>query len=238
MDSVIGIKRLNPETNLPFKRGDRDERGFYFVKYKGNNLIKKNGFIQECWVKNLDLYLKNAANLKKQKYEDLKKKIKNGNIIINKRLNPKTNDFYKKGEEDRYGNIFIQYQFGHITKDNFYDELWKTKKQYFDYMILSTLNRIKRRSKHKNIKFDLDFEYLKNIFPQNFLCPVLKIKMEFADKSNRLNPSLDRINPKLGYVKGNVAFISFRANSIKNNATFEEILAVGNWLKEMEKQNE
>ena len=181
--------------------------------------------------------MKKQATRKKQKTEDLKKKIKNGDIFVRKRLNPKTNDFYKKGEKNKDGNIFIQYQFNQITKDNFYNELWYTNEQYFDHMIRTTFNRIKRRSKKNNIKFDLDFEYLKNIFPKNFLCPVLKIKMEFANIYNTSNPSLDKINPKLGYIKGNVAFISLRANTIKHNANSEEILAVGNWLKEMEKLN-
>ena len=44
-------------------------------------------------------------------------------------------------------------------------------------------------------------------------------------KSNKRlsSPSLDKVIPSLGYVKGNIWVISYRANTIKNNCTFEEI---------------
>lgn len=37
------------------------------------------------------------------------------------------------------------------------------------------------------------------------------------------SPTLDRIRPDLGYVKGNVIVISGRANRIKSDATIEEL---------------
>lgn len=42
--------------------------------------------------------------------------------------------------------------------------------------------------------------------------------------------SLDRIVPSLGYVPGNVAVISHRANRIKSDATADELRAVADWL--------
>jgi hypothetical protein len=47
------------------------------------------------------------------------------------------------------------------------------------------------------------------------------------------SPSLDRVIPELGYVQGNVIWVSHRANSIKQNATAEEILAVGQFYKNL-----
>lgn len=44
-------------------------------------------------------------------------------------------------------------------------------------------------------------------------------------------PSLDRINPDRGYVPGNVQVISFRANTLKNNATREELAKVLAYMK-------
>src|SRR6266481_1415047 len=44
-------------------------------------------------------------------------------------------------------------------------------------------------------------------------------------------PSLDRIDPSKGYIKGNIAVISFRANRLKGNATLDEIRKVINYLK-------
>jgi hypothetical protein len=37
----------------------------------------------------------------------------------------------------------------------------------------------------------------------------------------------------LGYVKGNVAVISHRANAIKNNATAEELQMVARWVSKV-----
>ena len=45
------------------------------------------------------------------------------------------------------------------------------------------------------------------------------------------SPSLDKIIPEKGYIPGNIAVISFRANRLKNNASLEEIEKVAAWLK-------
>lgn len=55
-------------------------------------------------------------------------------------------------------------------------------------------------------------------------CPVLGIKLSVGDgNSHDASPSLDRIYPALGYIQGNVMVISHKANTIKNNATVEEL---------------
>jgi hypothetical protein len=45
------------------------------------------------------------------------------------------------------------------------------------------------------------------------------------------SPSLDRLDPKLGYVPGNIVIISVKANLIKSAYGSEDILKVGEWLK-------
>jgi hypothetical protein len=52
---------------------------------------------------------------------------------------------------------------------------------------------------------------------------------EGDDRNN--SPSLDRIVPELGYVEGNVVWISNRANILKRDATWEELQRVAEWLK-------
>ena len=67
------------------------------------------------------------------------------------------------------------------------------------------------------------------------ICPVLGIVLEFGKKKEGKprdgSPSLDRIKPELGYVKGNVRVISFKANTLKNNATVPELELVLEDLK-------
>lgn len=84
------------------------------------------------------------------------------------------------------------------------------------------LARIKHRAKKNNIPFNLTLEDIK--IPE--ICPVLGIPLiknhghsgYFVD-----SPSVDRIKPELGYIKGNVRVISNRANLLKNDATVEEL---------------
>ena len=82
----------------------------------------------------------------------------------------------------------------------------------------STLVRIRNRCKKEGIPFDLTIEDVKR--PE--LCPYLGVPLEIA---TRYSPSVDRKQPKLGYVKGNVEVISFKANQMKSDATIEELLS-------------
>jgi hypothetical protein len=52
------------------------------------------------------------------------------------------------------------------------------------------------------------------------------------------SPSLDKIKPEYGYIKGNVCIISNKANTIKNNVNYEELYKVADWLYEKEKDVE
>jgi hypothetical protein len=62
-------------------------------------------------------------------------------------------------------------------------------------------------------------------------CPILGIKLDYRGIATKENsPSFDRINPKKGYVKGNVVICSWRANRIKNNGTATEHLKIYNYM--------
>jgi hypothetical protein len=45
------------------------------------------------------------------------------------------------------------------------------------------------------------------------------------------SPSLDRIDPSQGYIKGNVVVISHKANRLKNDAGLAELRALVAWLE-------
>jgi len=80
----------------------------------------------------------------------------------------------------------------------------------------------KKRAKKKGVVFSLNIEDMP-VIPE--ICPVLGIKIKENNASSPLDssPSLDRINPKQGYVKGNVRIICNRANRIKSDATLKEL---------------
>lgn len=82
----------------------------------------------------------------------------------------------------------------------------------------------KRRARREGVPFSL---LLAN-FPQiPEICPVLGMPLKAGiGKTVPASPSLDRIIPQLGYVEGNIQIISHRANTIKNDASASEVLAV------------
>lgn len=85
----------------------------------------------------------------------------------------------------------------------------------------------KHRANKKGLPFDLELQDI--VIPE--YCPVLNIKLEFFHVSqNRTSPSLDRINSNLGYTKDNIQVISWLANTMKTNASKEELLLFANWV--------
>lgn len=87
----------------------------------------------------------------------------------------------------------------------------------------------KGRARKNNISFDLEFSDI--VYPK--VCPILSIPIErnagHKSYSGR-SPSLDRIDPKKGYTKGNVQVISQKANVMKNDATPEELILFADWV--------
>lgn len=85
--------------------------------------------------------------------------------------------------------------------------------------ITMVLARCKARAKKNGLSFDLTFDDI--VLPSH--CPVLGIPLIQTDKQHDNSPSIDRIDNTLGYVKGNVVVISWRANRLKSDATHEEM---------------
>ena len=89
------------------------------------------------------------------------------------------------------------------------------------------INRSRSRAKKKNIPFTITEDDIE--IPSK--CPVFN--HEFILDDTDWTYSLDRIIPELGYVSGNLVVVSNKANIIKNNATPDEILIVGNFYKNL-----
>ena len=62
-------------------------------------------------------------------------------------------------------------------------------------------------------------------------CPLLDIPLQDCKgAAGDSSPSLDRLLPHLGYVKGNIIVISHRANQIKNCASVDELMLIADNL--------
>lgn len=78
----------------------------------------------------------------------------------------------------------------------------------------------KARAQDKNLEFNIDLDDI--IIPEK--CPILNIPLCVHEEKAAFDSySLDRIDSSKGYVKGNVAVISRLANTMKNDATREEL---------------
>lgn len=89
---------------------------------------------------------------------------------------------------------------------------------------------IKGRASKQGLPFDLTLEDLGEV-PSH--CPILgiPIKRNTGGLSRAQDsPSVDRIIPELGYVKGNIQIISMRANVMKNDASPEQLRRFADWV--------
>lgn len=86
----------------------------------------------------------------------------------------------------------------------------------------------KYRAKYKGIPFDLVEEDV--VIPA--ICPILGIPLFKSPGKHPCSnsPSLDKIDPILGYTKHNIQVISHRANVMKNDASPEELVQFANWV--------
>jgi hypothetical protein len=90
----------------------------------------------------------------------------------------------------------------------------------------------KVRATNKNLPFDIELSDVCELVVDLEVCPVLGIPFNWKNPVMSYDsPTLDRMVPELGYVKGNVAVISLRANMIKTNATSQEVGKVYSWMK-------
>jgi hypothetical protein len=94
--------------------------------------------------------------------------------------------------------------------------------------ILDLKQQLYRSAKKRALKKGLEFNIeLRDIhIPKK--CPILKVPLIC---STRYSPSIDRIFPDKGYIKGNIAVISTLANSMKANATPKELLIFSRNIK-------
>ena len=103
-----------------------------------------------------------------------------------------------------------------------------------DKQIGNAYQHAKDRARKQNLPFDVTLKYLREIAGDE--CPVFHTAFEWGASGlgpGKFKPNgaqLDRIEPELGYVMGNVAFISHRANRLKDNGTMQDHYDIADWI--------
>lgn len=91
------------------------------------------------------------------------------------------------------------------------------------------LTEAKGRAKRNGLRFNITIDDI--VIPA--YCPVFNIPLFRGEgRASNNSPSLDRKDNSLGYIKGNVFVISNKANSLKNNATIEDIESLLKYMRE------
>jgi hypothetical protein len=109
------------------------------------------------------------------------------------------------------------------------------------YWIIGCLSSTRARARMRGYEHNLNRDYLMDLMgykrfdywdPKKEVCPVLGIPYDFMSrgKGGRYNSkSIDRIDPSKGYIKGNIRFISRKANGMFLDGTPEEQLQAAVW---------
>jgi hypothetical protein len=91
--------------------------------------------------------------------------------------------------------------------------------------------KAKERAAKAGLPFNISVEEIIELIGDG-VCPVLGIPYTLTSrKVTDASANLDRFKAELGYTKENCAVISKLANSIKTNATTDQVLRVWIWMK-------
>lgn len=112
-------------------------------------------------------------------------------------------------------------------EDYFSDQKKRWRLNNYEKYLLANA---RAHAKGRNKEFNITEEDI--VIPD--VCPILGIPLEIAigKKIRDNSPSIDRIDSSLGYVKGNVQVVSWRANDLKSNGTLEEFRKLVTWLED------
>ncbi len=86
------------------------------------------------------------------------------------------------------------------------------------------VHKVKQKGRQRGLEATM---VLEDVMPLPETCPVFGMKLIYPgdryDYRGPDNASIDRIDNDQGYVKGNVWVVSYRANTLKNNASISEL---------------
>jgi len=171
------------------------------LSHELNNFVvdkrRKDGLYPYCKDCSRDYYVSNRQRLLEQKKEYGRRP------EVRERLKEICKTRYQDNKEFR----IKQRQEYYSTSEN------RKKLMFF---------KARERAEQDGIEFSIEIEDI--VIPTH--CPYLEIELTHSLGKGQLetNSSLDRIDSTKGYIKGNVQVISRLANTMKNNASAEQLL--------------
>lgn len=96
------------------------------------------------------------------------------------------------------------------------------------------LRSARSRAKALGLSFEITLQDVLDVWPSDNRCPIFgtELKIRSPKKPSPESASLDRVRPEQGYVKGNIAVISSRANRLKNDCADPAIFRrLADWIE-------
>ena len=231
--------RINPDTKKIFVSGDTRpvKKAADGYKYPQDDKIfttyanprrQATGLYKEIWL-NPDSV--KAKNLLRQSYPDnrIRYKIADVKKGLVKGIKAGVNAdglVLERGDTKELNGrtVYFQKFLSTVNKKNYLNEIWSDWDNYLAQNIRRIHRDIVKRSQRNNKICDITEEYLIDIFPRDKLCPILGSEICFGNRTPLArSPSVDRINNDLGYIEGNVAWISHYANRRKGDMSSDEL---------------
>ena len=134
-----------------------------------------------------------------------------------------------KNERCKHGRENICYSCQNERRREYYqlnrEKIAKAQREYFrKYRKIKplqyALTNIKGKSKKNGLNFDLDLEYLRQLWDDcGGICSITGVLMTLRNSghNNPYSMSIDRIVPERGYIKGNVRLVSLWYNRTRSN---------------------
>jgi len=157
-----------------------------------------------------------------------------------------TNRPCSKGHLDKrytHNSQCLGCQKGHSDSHRKTEKYAKTRRKRYERLYLEDParflhDRARGRSRSSGLEFSITVQDVRDVWPKDGKCPALQevlvpnIGAEGKDgQSAPYSPSLDRLNPSQGYVRGNIAVISQLANSIKSyTQDAAQVFKVAQWM--------
>ena len=107
------------------------------------------------------------------------------------------------------------------------------KERYKKSPIPQMLSNSRIRARIKGIPHNINSNDIKKIWPKDNKCPVLRINFQMGYKNKKTKsyaPSLDRIEPKKGYINGNISIVCDIVNRLKSDASIVDLKKISNFF--------
>jgi hypothetical protein len=88
----------------------------------------------------------------------------------------------------------------------------------------------KARSKKDGITFDLTAAWAKSVWTGRCSLTGISFKTEYRSGPSMFSPSIDKIEPMLGYVQSNCRFVLWAVNAMKNTGTDDDMYLIASLL--------